>query len=53
MTSPINEGRYRLFVFVDDGEKTAYMNIPFYVQSSLDIKSSRIRLKTQELEEYE
>ena len=53
MKSPMNEGRYRLFVFVNDGEKTAYMNIPFYVQSSLEMKLSRIRLKTQELEEYE
>jgi hypothetical protein len=53
MKSPMNEGRYRLFVFVNDGEKTAYMNIPFYVQSSLEMKLSRIRFKTQELEEYE
>lgn len=33
---PNVEGRYRLFVDVSDGEKTAYMNIPFYVQVELD-----------------
>lgn len=32
LKAPKKEGRYRLFVTVDDGEKVAYMNIPFYVR---------------------
>ncbi|MFT6244224.1 MAG: hypothetical protein ACJA0U_001210 [Salibacteraceae bacterium] len=53
LKSPLTEGRYRLFVFIDDDQKMAYMNIPFYVQNSPELENSRIRLKTQELEQLD
>ena len=53
LKAPITEGRYRLFVFIDDKEKMAYMNIPFYVQNSAQSEMSRIRFKTQELEQLD
>lgn len=52
LKAPLSEGRYRLFVFVDDGEKVAYMNLPFYVDGSL-VSSDRIQLKTQKLDPFE
>ncbi len=51
---PAKEGPYRLFVFVTDrGNKTAYANIPFYVQprTALDEPASPVRLKTQTISE--
>jgi hypothetical protein len=51
LKTPLNEGTYRLFVFVDDTEKVAYMNIPFYVEGEAD-GVNRIQLKKQELEPY-
>ena len=51
LKAPLTEGRYRLFVFIDDNEKVAYMNIPFYVDgSSNDMK--RIQFKKQQFEPY-
>jgi hypothetical protein len=51
LKAPLTEGRYRLFVFIDDNEKVAYMNIPFYVDgSSSDMK--RIQFKKQQFEPY-
>ena len=51
LKAPLIEGRYRLFVFVDDNEKVAYMNIPFYVDGySSDLK--RIQFKKKNFEPY-
>ena len=51
LKAPLTEGRYRLFVFIDDNKKVAYMNIPFYVDgSSSDMK--RIQFKKQQFEPY-
>lgn len=47
--TPANEGRYRLFVFVDDKYKVAYLNIPFYVDGNLDM-SKKIHFKRKSLE---
>jgi hypothetical protein len=33
LTCPKKEGKYRLFVSVSDGEKTAYCNVPFLVST--------------------
>jgi len=33
LTAPTKRGAYRLFIFVDDGKKVAYLNIPFSVES--------------------
>lgn len=52
LKTPRNEGRYRLFVFIDDGEKLAYANIPFYVDLSLSTSNS-ILFKKQKLKPYE
>ncbi len=52
LKAPFNEGRYRLFVFVDDGNKSAYANIPFYVDEMLG-DTERIKFKSQELEPLE
>jgi len=49
LKAPLNEGRYRLFVFVDDNKKVAYMNIPFYVQNDPELVTGKIRLKPQTL----
>ena len=46
--TPANEGRYRLFVFVDDKHKVAYLNIPFYVDGNLDM-SKKIHFKQKAL----
>ena len=52
LKTPKSEGRYRLFVFIDDGEKLAYANIPFYVDPSLDSTQS-VTFKKQKLKPYE
>lgn len=52
LKAPLMEGRYRLYVFVDDNEKMAYMNIPFYVDGSSE-ENKRIQFKTQNLESIE
>lgn len=49
LKAPLLEGRYRLFVFVYDQEKVAYMNLPFYVQNDPSVAASKIRFKTQTL----
>ncbi|MFA7273074.1 MAG: glycoside hydrolase family 2 TIM barrel-domain containing protein [Crocinitomicaceae bacterium] len=53
--APNTEGRYRLFVTVSDGEKIAYMNIPFYVQENLDAdgNSKKIIFTPQDLKSFE
>ena len=51
LSTPMQEGRYRLFVFVDDGTKVAYMNIPFYVEATGEI--NKAQLKKQKLEPFE
>jgi len=51
LKAPMKEGRYRLFVFADDGEKMAYMNIPFYVEMGTEEEMSKIHFKPQSLEE--
>ena len=52
LKTPRHEGRYRLFVFIDDGEKLAYANIPFYVDPSLSTSNS-VLFKKQNLKPYE
>lgn len=52
LKAPFQEGRYRLFVFVDDQEKVAYMNIPFYVQNDPDAKK-RVQFKKQDLKSFD
>jgi len=52
LKAPYMEGRYRLFVFVDDNEKLAYMNIPFYVDGTAS-DSKRILFKKQQFEPSE
>lgn len=51
LKAPLKEGRYRLFVKVFDGEKLAYMNIPFYVEPTND--SDRIHFKEQTLKSFD
>lgn len=52
LRTPMTEGRYRLFVFIDDGHKVAYMNIPFYVEATTG-QISKMQLKKQKLEPIE
>lgn len=52
LKAPMNEGRYRLFVFADDGEKTAYMNVPFYVEIGTEEEMNKVHFKSQTLEPY-
>ena len=49
LKAPMTEGRYRLFVFVDDTEKMAYLNLPFYVQNDPSIVSGKVRFRSQTL----
>jgi hypothetical protein len=51
LKAPHQEGRYRLFVKVFDGEKLAYMNIPFYV--SPDELDKRIHFEAQTLKSFD
>jgi hypothetical protein len=51
LKAPLKEGRYRLFVKVFDGEKLAYMNIPFYVEPGND--AERIHFKEQTLKSFD
>ena len=51
LKAPMGEGRYRLFVFVDDGKKVAYLNIPIYTEQSLN-QNEKITLIKKELEPY-
>ena len=53
LKAPMTEGRYRLYVFADDGEKMAYMNIPFYVQMGSEEEMKRVRFKSQSMKVYE
>ena len=50
LKAPTDEGAYRLFLFVDDGVKQAYMNVPFYVEY-LNIK--KLKFKELEIEKVE
>jgi hypothetical protein len=49
LKAPMEEGRYRLFVFVDDNEKVAYVNIPFYVEINPE-SAEKIQFKPKKLE---
>ncbi|MDA8648245.1 hypothetical protein N9L43_00380 [bacterium] len=49
LKAPMQEGRYRLFVYVDDNEKVAYVNIPLYVEVNPD-SAEKIQFKPQKLE---
>jgi hypothetical protein len=52
VTAPKEEGAYRLFVFIIDGDKrTAYANLPFYVmpREKGDPPAKKVRFKPQEL----
>jgi hypothetical protein len=51
LKAPLKEGRYRLFVKVYDGEKLAYMNIPFYVEPGNN--AERIHFKEQTLKSFD
>ena len=48
---PFEEGRYRLYLTVDDGQKAAYLNIPFYAEPAPK-SAERIHVIPQELEPY-
>ncbi|HBH05993.1 MAG TPA: hypothetical protein DDX92_05270 [Flavobacteriales bacterium] len=53
IVAPETEGGYRLFVFIQDsGKRTAYANIPFYVEPRTkdDPPAKAIRFKKQELQ---
>jgi len=52
LTAPAKEGRYRLFVTIDDGDKVAYMNIPFYVRYQPDAERG-VQFKKLKLEPLE
>jgi hypothetical protein len=52
LKAPMIEGRYRLFVFVHDQEKVAYMNVPFYVQNDPSVAANKIRFKSQSLKSF-
>lgn len=51
LKAPLQEGRYRLFVRITDGEKLAYMNIPFYVEQGDE--NERIHFKEQTLKSFD
>lgn len=51
LKAPVKEGRYRLFVRISDGEKLAYMNIPFYVEPGNE--NERIHFKEQTLKSFD
>lgn len=51
LKAPVKEGRYRLFVRITDGEKLAYMNIPFYVEPGNE--NGRIHFKEQTLKSFD
>jgi hypothetical protein len=48
LSTNLDEGAYRLFVFVDDNKKEAYLNIPVYVNYSKNRKTN-FTLETQML----
>lgn len=52
LKAPLNEGRYRLFVSVTDGQKVAYMNVPFYVQNDTN-QQQNIGFKKQTLSSFD
>lgn len=52
LKAPLTEGRYRLFVFVNDEEKVAYMNVPFYVENDPGIAAKKVRFKSQTLKSF-
>ena len=52
LKTPLAEGRYRIFIFVDDGKKVAYLNIPIYVESDPSISAKFVRLKKQTLQSF-
>jgi hypothetical protein len=49
LKSPNKEGKYRLFLFVSDASKVAYLNIPFQVITG---KSKAITIKTADLNSF-
>lgn len=53
LQAPKLEGRYRLFVSVSDGEKTAYSNLPFYVQLDTTQNSNKVTFKKQTLHSFD
>ena len=50
--APAKEGRFRLFVTIDDGYKLAYLNVPFYVESLGD-EEVKIHFKQQTLKSFD
>lgn len=52
LKTPPSEGRYRLFVFVDDGNKVAYLNIPIYIENDPSLAAKSVRLKIQTLQSF-
>lgn len=52
LKAPLTEGRYRLFVFMNDQKKVAYMNIPFYVENDPSVAAGKIRFKKQTLKSF-
>jgi hypothetical protein len=52
LKAPLNEGRFRLFVSVTDGQKVAYMNVPFYVQNDIN-QQQNIGFKKQTLSSFD
>mgnify|MGYP000392121237 CR=1 FL=1 len=52
LKAPFEEGRYRLFIFVNDTKKVAYMNVPFYVENDPSVKAKKVRFKSQTLKSF-
>ncbi|MFT5823168.1 MAG: hypothetical protein ACI8ZM_004428 [Crocinitomix sp.] len=52
LKAPLTEGRYRLFIFVNDEKKVAYMNVPFYVENDPSVAANKVRFKSQTLKSF-
>lgn len=53
LKAPLTEGRYRLFVFVHDQQKVAYMNLPFYVENDPEVSANQVKFKPQTLKSFD